>query len=136
MCKILQNLKSYLKIFSVIIKMKNLNIVQLFEKNPLTRLNKTYESKLINKIKNNFSDSQQQLFVGSFYFYLNYNNKTDFVVDFDSVWKWAGFSRKDHAKRLLEKNFIFEIDYKEQKADAEVGVKKNRRKYFPASGGK
>jgi hypothetical protein len=91
--------------------MQNLNIVQLFEKNPLTRLNKTYESKLINKIKNNFSDSQQQLFVGSFYFYLNYNNKTDFVIDFDSVWKWVGFSRKDHAKILLEKHFTNDIDY-------------------------
>ena len=88
----------------------NLNIVQLFEKNPLTRLNKTYESKLINKIKNNFSDSQQQLFVGSFYFYLNYNNKTDFVVDFDSVWKWTGFTRKSDGKRVLEKNFTIEVD--------------------------
>ena len=99
----------------------NLNIVQLFEKNPLTRLNKTYESKLINKIKNNFSDSQQQLFVGSFYFYLNYNNKTDFVVDFDSVWKWTGFTRKSDGKRVLEKNFTIEVDYQIQKAAAEVG---------------
>ena len=53
--------------------MQDINIIQLIEKNPLIRLNKTYENKLINKIKNNFSDSQQQLFVGSFYFYLNYN---------------------------------------------------------------
>lgn len=89
----------------------NLNIVKLFEKNPLTRLTKTYESKLINKIKNTFSDSQQQLFVGSFYFYLNYNSKTEFVVDFDNVWKWVGFSRKDHAKTLLEKHFTNNIDY-------------------------
>jgi phage anti-repressor protein len=89
----------------------NLNIVKLFEKNPLTRLTKTYESKLINKIKNTFSDSQQQLFVGSFYLYLNYNSKTEFVVDFDNVWKWVGFSRKDHAKTLLEKHFTNNIDY-------------------------
>jgi len=47
-----------------------LNIVQLFEKNPLTRLNKTYENKLINKIKENFTENEQQLFVGSFYCFL------------------------------------------------------------------
>ena len=33
-----------------------LNIVQLFEKNPLTRLNKTYESKLITAL----SDKMRQ----------------------------------------------------------------------------
>jgi len=33
---------------------------------------------------------------------LNYHSKNDFVVDFDNIWKWVGFSRKDPAKRLLE----------------------------------
>jgi len=98
----------------------NLNIIQLFEKNPLTRLTKTYENKLINKIKENFTDSQQQLFVGSFYLYLNYNTKKDFVVDFDNIWKWIGFSRKSDAKRVLLKNFIEGVDYTIKKAATEV----------------
>lgn len=89
----------------------NLDIVKLIEKNPITRLSKDYESKLITKIKENFTESQQQLFVASFYCYLNYNSKNDFVIDLDNIWRWTGFSRKDHAKTLLNKHFIENIDY-------------------------
>ena len=28
------------------------------------------------------------------------------------VWKWLGFTRKDNSKRLLEKFFTIDIDYK------------------------
>ena len=92
--------------------MESINIIQLIEKNVMTRLSKEYENKLINKIKDNFSDNQQQLFVASFYTFLNYDSKKDFVIDFDNVWKWLGFTRKDNAKRLLEKFFTIDIDYK------------------------
>lgn len=92
--------------------MEKLDIVKLIEKNPLTRLNKDYQNVLIKKIQERFSDNQQQLFVASFYCYLNYNSKTDFIIDLDNVWKWVGFSRKDPAKRLLEKSFTLNIDYK------------------------
>ena len=91
--------------------MTSLNIVKLIEKNSITRLSKEYEHQLLNKIKEVFTDTQQQLFVSSFYCYLNYK-KTDFVVDFDNIWKWLGFSRKDTAKKLLEKNFVIDTDYK------------------------
>ena len=92
--------------------MEKLDIVKLIEKNPLTRLNKEYQNILIKKIQERFSDNQQQLFVASFYCYLNYNSNTDFIIDLDNVWKWIGFSRKDPAKRLLEKSFTLNIDYK------------------------
>ena len=91
---------------------ETLDIVKLIEKNPITRLSQDYQSKLLNKIKDKFTDSQQQLFVSSFYCYLNHNSKNEFVIDLDDVWKWMGFSRKDPAKRLLEKDFIKDIDYK------------------------
>lgn len=89
-----------------------LDIIKLIEKNPLTRLNQNYQNKLINKIKNNFAETQQQLFVASFYCYLNHNSKNDFIIDLDNVWKWVGFSRKDHAKVLFKKHFTDGIDYK------------------------
>ena len=92
--------------------MENLNIVHLIEKNSITRLTKDYENKFLMKIKENFNDNQQQLFVASFYCFLNYDKKNDFVIDFDNVWKWLGFSRKDNSKRLLEKFFTIDIDYK------------------------
>ena len=88
------------------------NIVDLIENNPITRLTNTYQNKLLTKIKANFTDNEQQMFVASFYSFLNYNSRTDFVIDFDNVWKWLGFLNKANSKRLLEKQFIIDKDYK------------------------
>jgi hypothetical protein len=93
--------------------MEELNIVDLIENNPITKLNgNNYQSKMVTKIKEKFYGFEQQMFVSSFYCFLNYNSKTDFVIDLDSVWKWMGFSQKDAAKRVLDKNFIVDHDYK------------------------
>jgi hypothetical protein len=92
--------------------MQELNIVELIEKNPISKLSKAYNSKLINKIQDNFTGFEQQLFVSSFYCYLNYDKNIDFVVDLDSIWKWLGFQQKYHAKTVLEKHFRMDIDYK------------------------
>jgi hypothetical protein len=90
----------------------SLNIVELIENNPITRLSGTYQNKLLTKIKNNFTDTEQQLFVASFYCFLNYNQRNDFVIDLDNIWKWIGFNQKVKAKTLLAKNFKLDIDYK------------------------
>ena len=92
--------------------MQDLNIVELIEKNPITKLSTTYNSKLLNKIKDNFTGFEQQLFISSFYCYLNYDKNIDFVVDMDHVWKWLGFNQKVKSVLLLEKNFKLGIDYK------------------------
>ena len=88
------------------------NIVDLIENNPIARLNNTYQNKLLTKIKANFTDNEQQIFVASFYSFLNYDSTKDFVIDLDNVWRWLGFSNKAHSKRLLEKQFIIDKDYK------------------------
>ena len=44
-----------------------LDIVELIEKNPLTRLSGDYQGKLLTKIKNKFSDIEMQFFLASFY---------------------------------------------------------------------
>jgi hypothetical protein len=90
----------------------SVDIVNLIESNPITKLNGDYQCKLIEKVKNSFSNYEQQLFVSSFYCYLNYNSKTDFVIDLDNVWKWLGFNQKFNAKRLLENLFTINKDYK------------------------
>jgi predicted nuclease with TOPRIM domain len=93
-------------------KMQQLNIVDLIEKNPITKLSNVYNSKFLTKIKDNFSGFEQQLFVGSFYCYLNYDKNIDFIVDLDNVWGWLGFKQKIDCKRILEKIFKINIDYK------------------------
>jgi hypothetical protein len=95
---------------SIEMENKNLDIIQLIEQNPITRLTHNYQSKFIEKIQKNFTDTQQHLFVASFYCYLNYN-KNDFVIDLDNVWKWLGFERKEFCKKVLTKNFMVDIDY-------------------------
>jgi hypothetical protein len=90
----------------------SVDIVNLIESNPITKLNGNYQSKLIEKVKNSFTDYEQQMFVASFYCYLKYDNKNDFVIDLDNVWSWLGFGQKVKAKSLLEKNFISNKDYK------------------------
>ena len=67
---------------------------------------------LMKKLQTKFTDEQQQLFVQSFLMYLNHDQTNDFVIDLDNVWQWIGFSRKDPAKKLLEKHFERDVDYK------------------------
>ena len=92
--------------------MEDLNIVDLIENNPITKLSGSYNGKMLTKIQQNFTEFEQQLFVTSFYCYLNYDQKKDFVIDLDNVWNWLGFSQKIRAKNLLERQFILDIDYK------------------------
>jgi len=89
-----------------------LNIVELIEKNPITKLSQKYNNILLEKLQENFSTFEQQLFVSSFYCYLNYNKNTDFVVDLDNVWRWLGFTQKVTAKTMIETNFKLDVDYK------------------------
>jgi len=91
---------------------QELNIVELIEKNPITRLSQEYNGRLLTKIQESFTGFEQQLFVSSFYCYLNYDKNMDFVVDLDNVWNWLGFQQKQHAKTMIEKNFKLDIDYK------------------------
>lgn len=88
------------------------DIVTFIDDNPLVNMDKSYQSRLINKIKDKFNTDEQKIFIGSFYSYLNYDSKKDFVIDLQTVWKWIGFSRIDHAKRVLTKHFKEDIDYK------------------------
>ena len=90
----------------------SLNIVELIENNPITKLSNSYNGKLLTKIQDSFTDFEQQLFVSSFYCYLNCDQTKDFVIDLDNVWKWLGFNQKVKAKSLLERHFIINRDYK------------------------
>ena len=89
----------------------SLNIVELIEKNPITRLSQTYQHKLLTKIKTKFSETEQQMFVASFYCYLKHDVQKDFVIDLDDVWKWLDFSTKQKSKMLLEAQFVKDTDY-------------------------
>jgi hypothetical protein len=90
----------------------SVDIVNLIENNPITKFSGDYQSKLVEKVKNNFTNYEQQLFLSSFYCYLKYDSKNDYVIDLDNIWQWLGFSQKIKAKILLENNFKIDINYK------------------------
>tara|TARA_Y100000389_G_scaffold68803_1_gene65332 strand:- start:3963 stop:5858 length:1896 start_codon:yes stop_codon:yes gene_type:complete len=89
-----------------------LDIVKLIENNPIVSLSEKSNDKLLKKIKENFNEEDQKLFLSSFYCFFKYDPFKDFVIDLDEVWSWIGFSRKSNAKTILEKYFKKEIDYK------------------------
>jgi len=110
-------------------EIENFDIVKFIDENPLAKLTKPYQSKLVNKIKETFSSTEQQLFLASFYCYLNYK-PNEFVVDLDTIWEWLGFSQKIRGKELLEKNFKLNEDYKlvfsEQRKNSKEGRPKQQ----------
>lgn len=112
--------------------MQELNIVDLIEKNPITKLTTTYNNKLLLKIKEKFTDFEQQAFVSSFYCYLNYDKSMDFIIDLDTVWKWLEFYTKQKIIILLEKYFKIDIDYKKNRfAKLQSGFRTRRIFAFP-----
>jgi len=105
---------------------ETLNLVDLIENNPVTKLSKAYNGRLLSRIKATFTDSEQQLFVAGFYCSLNYNKRTDFIIDLDNVWKWLDFQQKSNAKYLLEKHYTINTDYKVFAPEASVAKKASR----------
>lgn len=70
------------------------------------------DERLSTILKDKMNTDEQQLFVQSFKMYLEHgSDEKTFVVDYDDVWQWMGFPRKDHGKRLLVKEFIENVDY-------------------------
>ena len=91
---------------------ENIDIVNLVENNPIEKINETkYQSVLIEKLQNNFINSEELLFLQNFYSYFKYDYQNDFVIDLDDVWKSFDFTKKCNLKYTLEKNFIIDKDY-------------------------
>jgi phage anti-repressor protein len=67
------------------------------------------DTKLQSMLDNEFNDEEQQIFLTHFKVFLNRDN--DFIINIEFCLKWIGFSRKDNAKKLLEKNLTIDIDY-------------------------
>jgi phage anti-repressor protein len=92
--------------------MENLNIVSLIEKSPINKLSPTYNNLFLEKIKKEFTTTEQQLFVASFYLYFNYDSINDFIIDLDDTWQWLDFNNKENALRAIKHNFTENTDFK------------------------
>ena len=91
-----------------------LNIVEYIQDNPIKSFSDKYNEKFMNEIKKSFVEYEEQLFIDMFYHHFSwcYYLRHGFAVDLDNVWKMIGFTQKGNAKRMLEKYFILDKDYK------------------------
>ena len=78
--------------------------------NEIIKNNILADDKLIQKIKNNFTESDMKIFELNYRIYKNYRNN-DFTINLDEIYDFIGFTRKNNAKRLLSKEFQENIDY-------------------------
>ena len=106
----------------------SIDIVNLIESNPITQMTADYQSKLIETVKQRFSSYEQQMFVASFYCYLNCHD--NYVINLDDIWKWLGFSTKQNAKTLLERQFVVDKDYLLMKQTATVQGGHNKETFM------
>jgi predicted GIY-YIG superfamily endonuclease len=90
---------------------EKIDIVELIDDKSST-IGDNYQNKVIQKIKESFTSEEEQLFAASFQCYTKYNQRTDFVIPFNGIWKWLGYGRVEECKRVLVKNFKENVDYK------------------------
>lgn len=99
---------------------KILDIVSLVNNNPLIKIDKDVDSKILSKIQETFSTEEQKLFVASFYVYNKYDTENDYVIELDKIWKWLGYNRVEECKRCLVKKFQENKHYKITKLAPQV----------------
>lgn len=58
---------------------------------------------------------------------LESNKDDDFKVDFNPLWEWCGYSRKDSAKRTLDNNFELDFDFHIIVEPTTTGIQANPR---------
>jgi hypothetical protein len=69
------------------------------------KVSQEVKCELLEEMNIQFNTEEQRIFVNNFYSYLNYHPTEDFIINLDDVYKHIGFSRIDHAKRILVKKF-------------------------------
>ena len=70
------------------------------------------EDPLVKKIREKLDIQDQEIFIQSFYAYMNYHPTNDFPINLEHVFKMIGFANKSNAKRTLKHNFTENEDYK------------------------
>jgi phage anti-repressor protein len=70
------------------------------------------DNNLVIKLKQHFSDDEQQLYVTNLYMYMNYHPTQDYPINLEDVYKMIGFANKGNAMKTIKSNFVENEDYK------------------------
>lgn len=90
---------------------KSVNFTELV-KNSNTTLSLNCESKIVDKLSEEFTEQEQQWYIANLFVYMNYHPTNDYPINLENVFKMIGFAHKKNAKRTLENNFTVDDDYK------------------------
>lgn len=94
----------------IVIQPENININTLI--NNTEKLSITFQSKMITRLSEHFSESELNTFIIHLFAFLHYNPTSDFPINLENVIHLIGFAHKKNAKRTLENNFTKDDDYK------------------------
>ena len=70
------------------------------------------EDPLVKKIREKLDIQDQEIFIQSFYAYMNYHPTNDFPINLEHVFKMIGFVKKANAMKTIKSNFVLNEDYK------------------------
>ena len=90
---------------------KSINFTELV-KNSNTIQSLNLQTRMIQILNEEFTDSEQQWYVANLYMYINYHPINDHLINLEHVFKMIGFANKANAKRTLKNNFTENEDYK------------------------
>ncbi|NBP16301.1 hypothetical protein EBU95_18270, partial [bacterium] len=90
---------------------ETINFTELV-KNSHTTLSLDFQSKLIDTLKTEFTETQQQWYVANLYIYMHYHPTNDYPINLENVYKMIGFANKGNAMKTIKNNFTKNEDYK------------------------
>jgi phage anti-repressor protein len=95
----------------IIIQPQNLDINTLI--NTTGKLSTSFQSKMITKLSNFFTQEELNTFIIQLFAYLQHHPTQDYPINLEKIFALIGFAHKKNAKRTLENNFTKDEDYKE-----------------------
>ena len=84
------------------------------QENEIVNIQKIHniDNNLLIKLKQHFSDEEQQLYITNLYMYMNYHATNDYPINLEDVYKMIGFANKGNAMKTIKSNFVESEDYK------------------------
>ena len=84
------------------------------QENEIVNIQKIHniDNNLLIKLKQHFSDEEQQLYITNLYMYMNYHATNDYLINLEDVYKMIGFANKGNAMKTIKSNFVENEDYK------------------------
>lgn len=90
---------------------ETINFTELVKQSNTT-LSLNVQSKLIDELNKEFTESQQQWYIANLFMYMNYHPTNDFPINLETVFAMIGFANKGNAMKTIKNNFVEGEDYK------------------------